>query len=77
MGILPFKDDQTNLPSIDVVFCSLLKRSCDTMSIILDEIGLAEKVVVTSSSSRENGNVEEMLPPQVNVEHNEQVSLRS
>jgi 2,3-bisphosphoglycerate-dependent phosphoglycerate mutase len=64
MGILPSKEDQTNLPSIDVVFCSLLKRSCDTMSILLDEIGLAEKVAVTvtSSSSDENGNVEVMRP---------------
>ena len=60
MGILQSKD-QTNLPAIDVVFCSLLKRSCDTMSIILDEIGLAEKVVVTSLS-REHENIEETRP---------------
>ena len=60
MGILPSKD-QTNLPAIDVVFCSLLKRSCDTMSIILDEIGLAEKVAVTSLS-REHENIEETRP---------------
>lgn len=52
MGIIPSKD-RTNLPAIDVVFCSLLRRACDTMSIILEEIGLAEKIIVPPSQEKE------------------------
>jgi 2,3-bisphosphoglycerate-dependent phosphoglycerate mutase len=48
-GILPSKDS-TIIPAIDVVFCSLLKRANDTMNIILEEIQLAEKIVVTKAT---------------------------
>lgn len=46
-GILPSKDKF--IPSIDVVFCSLLKRASDTMNIILEEIQLAEKIVAKAT----------------------------
>ncbi|KAL7550774.1 hypothetical protein ACHAWF_015067 [Thalassiosira exigua] len=46
-GILPSKAIAGHasrlIPDIDVVFCSLLKRSTDTMNILLEEIDLAEK----------------------------------
>ncbi|KAL3827152.1 hypothetical protein ACHAXA_006707, partial [Cyclostephanos tholiformis] len=44
MGLIPSKD-RTDLPAIDVVFCSLLRRASDTMNIILEEICLAEKII--------------------------------
>lgn len=47
MGILPSKST-TEFPAIDVVFSSLLRRASDTMNIILEEIRLAEKIIVPS-----------------------------
>jgi len=52
MGLIPSKD-RTDIPAIDVVFCSLLRRASDTMNIILEEIRLAEKIIVPSSQGRE------------------------
>lgn len=59
-GKLPSRDrfivgDKFIVPAIDVVFCSLLKRSIDTMNLILEEIHLAEKVSASSPVSREEG----------------------
>jgi bisphosphoglycerate-dependent phosphoglycerate mutase len=56
-GILPPKDrfiggEKFIVPAIDVVFCSLLKRSIDTMNLILEEIYLAEKVSAPTTASR-------------------------
>ena len=63
-GILSSRRDRTScigrgvdnnnyftIPAIDVVFCSLLKRSIDTMNILLEEIHLAEKVATTTSTT--------------------------
>lgn len=46
--MIPSKDGN-DLPAINVVFCSLLRRASDTMNIILEEIQLAEKIVAPSS----------------------------
>jgi len=56
-GILPSRDcTGSNVPVIDVVFCSLLKRSEDTMNIILEEIKLAQRIAPVPLS---NGNGED------------------
>ena len=57
--LLPSRDrtiggtDTFIIPAIDVVFCSLLKRSIDTMNIVLDEIHLAEKVPASTTTRKE------------------------
>lgn len=51
MGLLPSIESNSNIPAIDIAFCSLLKRATDTMNIILKDNHLAELIPSSEEQS--------------------------
>lgn len=70
-GIIPSKEIYNDLagggvekiPQIDVVFCSLLKRSSDTMDIILEEIQLAKRIEARRDKRKQRRRLQQISPP--------------